>query len=111
MAEYVAALRKLAEHCNFGEALDEMLRDRLVCGIANPTVQKCLLAEPELTLTKAVIIAQAVELAERGSKKIQSVKDPPKNIHKFSQVPTSKNSSGRPCQGQIISSILLPLWW
>ena len=70
VAEYVAALRKLAEHCNFGNALDEMLRDRLVCGIANPTVQKRLLAEPELTLTKAVTIAQAVELAERGSKEI-----------------------------------------
>ena len=96
VAEYVAALRKLAEHCNFGNALDEMLRDRLVCGIANPTVQKRLLAEPELTLTKAVTIAQAVELAERGSKEIQSVKDPPKDIHRFSQVPTSKNSSGRP---------------
>ena len=32
VAEYIAALRKLAEHCNFGETLDEMLRDRLVCG-------------------------------------------------------------------------------
>ena len=73
-----------------------MLRDRLVCGIANRTVQKRLLAEPELTLTKAVTIAQAVELAERGSKEIQSVKDSPKDIYKFSQVPTSKNSSGRP---------------
>ena len=44
-----------------------MLRDRLVCGIANPTVQKRWLAEPELTLTKAVTIAQVVELAERGT--------------------------------------------
>ena len=51
VAEYVAALRKLAEHCNFGETLDEMLRDRLVCGIANPAVQKRLLTEPELTFT------------------------------------------------------------
>ena len=96
VAEYVAVLCKLAEHRNFGDALDEMLQDWLVCGIANPTVQKRLLAEPELTLTKAVTIAQAVEFAERGSKEIQSVKDPPKDIHKFSQVSASKTSSGRP---------------
>ena len=60
VAEYVAALRKLFKHCNFGDTLDEMLHDRLVCGIANATVQKCLLTEPELTFTKAVTIAQAV---------------------------------------------------
>ena len=72
-----------------------MLRDRLVCGIANPAVQKRLLTEPELTFTKAVTIAQAVELAEKGSKEIQSliVKDPPKDIHKFSHVTNSKNFS------------------
>ena len=33
VAAYVAELRKLTEHCNFGESLPEMLRDRLVCGI------------------------------------------------------------------------------
>ena len=54
VVEYVAALRKLAEHCNFGETLDEMLRDRLVCGIANPAIQKRWLTESELTFTKAV---------------------------------------------------------
>ena len=30
VAEYVTALRKLAEHCNFGDSLNEMLRDRFV---------------------------------------------------------------------------------
>ena len=33
VATYVAGLLKLTEHCNFGETLPEMLRDRLVCGI------------------------------------------------------------------------------
>ena len=64
VVEYVATLRKLAEHCDFGDTLNEMLCDRLVCGIANATVQKRLLTEPELTFTNAVTIAQAVELVE-----------------------------------------------
>ena len=83
VAEYVAALRKLTEYCNFGDTLDEMLHDRLVCGIANAAVQKCLLTEPEVTFTKAVTIAQAVELAEKGTRELQSVREPPKDIHKF----------------------------
>ena len=30
---YVAELRKLSEHCKFGDTLNDMLRDRLACGI------------------------------------------------------------------------------
>ena len=30
---YVAEIRKLATHCNFGGNLNEALRDRLVCGL------------------------------------------------------------------------------
>ena len=33
VAAYVAELRKLTEHCGFGDTLNDMLRDRLVCGI------------------------------------------------------------------------------
>ena len=33
IAEYIAELRQLAEHCNYGTILQDMLRDRLVCGL------------------------------------------------------------------------------
>ena len=33
IAAYSAALRELALHCEFGDNLPEMLRDRLVCGV------------------------------------------------------------------------------
>jgi len=35
IAEYVAELRSLAAHCDFGDYLEEALRDRLVCGLCN----------------------------------------------------------------------------
>jgi len=70
-SEYVAILRKAVEHCNFGNSLNEMLRDRMVCGIANGTVQKRLLADKELTLEKAISLAQSVEIAEKGAKDLQ----------------------------------------
>ena len=82
VAEYVAALLKLAKYCNFGNTLDEMLRDRLVCGIAKAAIEKCLFTEPELIFTKSVTIAQAVKLAEKALENFnQSVT--PKDIHKF----------------------------
>ena len=33
VANYVAELKAIAEHCDFGNSLQEMIRDRLVCGV------------------------------------------------------------------------------
>ena len=53
VSTYVAELRKLSEHCNFGDTLNDLLRDRLVCGISDQRMQRRLLSEPELTFAKA----------------------------------------------------------
>ena len=45
IAQFLAALRRLAEHCEFGTTLEESLRDQLVCGISNETIQRKLLTE------------------------------------------------------------------
>eukprot|EP00731_Ephydatia_muelleri_P016131 Em0009g555a len=42
---YVTQLKELARKCEFGDALNDMLRDRLVCGINDERVQKRLLVE------------------------------------------------------------------
>ena len=46
IATYVAELRALSEYCNFGATLDDMLRDRLVCGVNDQAIQKQLLRRP-----------------------------------------------------------------
>ena len=74
----MAALRKLSEHCNFGETLPEMLRDRLVCGISDEKIQRRLLAEPSLTLKKSEEIALAMELASKHVVDIHSETTPSK---------------------------------
>lgn len=33
VAKFVAEPKGLAEYCEFGDNLDEMLRDRIICGI------------------------------------------------------------------------------
>ena len=65
MATYVSELHSL-EFCNFGETLEAMLRDRIVCGINNDSIQCCLLAEPGLTFKKALKIAQGLEAVARN---------------------------------------------
>jgi len=70
---YVAELRALSEHCNFGDTLDQMLRDRLVCGINDPQIQKRLLSEPKLTFQKALDLSLAFEAATKDAKHLQAV--------------------------------------
>ena len=48
-----------------------MLRDRIVCGIADSRLQQHLLAEPKLTLKKAIELARAQETADQGAQQLQ----------------------------------------
>ncbi len=63
LAEYDAALRKLATHCNFGAYLTEALRYRFVAGLRSKVMQRRLLAESYLTLKRAMELAQGMEAA------------------------------------------------
>ena len=72
IAAYVAQLRQPAEHCEYGTTLNDMLRDRLVCGVDDLRIQRRLLAEPQLTFDKAFEIATASESAEKNVKDLQS---------------------------------------
>lgn len=60
---YVAEIKKLSEHCEFGTALNDSLRDRFVCKLSNDheAIQKRLLVETTLTFEKALKIAVAME--------------------------------------------------
>ena len=45
--------------------MQQALRDRLVCGLNRSAIQKRLLAESELTLKRALEIAQSIEAAAK----------------------------------------------
>ena len=71
VAVYVAELQHLSEHCEFGTTLNQMLRDRLVCGVEEPKIQRRLLAEPDLTCDKAFELALAAESVDKNAKDLQ----------------------------------------
>ena len=70
---YVAELKRLAENCDFGstDALNSMLRDRLVCGIGDSRMRRRILAEPALDFDKALQLVTAMELADRSDRDLQ----------------------------------------
>ena len=76
IAAFVAELRRLSEHCEFGDQLDVMLRDRLVCGVRDTNVQRRLLAESKLTYKKAFDLAQAAEVATQNARDLQGPPPP-----------------------------------
>ncbi len=76
---FLAELRKLAQHCNYGNQLDNMLRDRVVCGVNDSTIQKRLLAEENLTLVRAMELATSMDLAARNAQQLAT----PVAVHSF----------------------------
>lgn len=66
--DFLAVLKQLTEHCNFGDFLKQALCDRFVCGLINESLQK-------LTLEKAVDIATAMELAINDASEIHKNAD------------------------------------
>ena len=66
LANYVAELRALGEYCDFGTTIEDMIRDRLVCGINDHGIQRRLLQESNLTYQSAYDIAQAMETASKN---------------------------------------------
>ncbi|XP_075527566.1 uncharacterized protein LOC142559795 [Dermacentor variabilis] len=74
VADYVTALRKLAEDCGFGDEqlpLDIMMRDRFVCSLQNEAVQQRLLAEHDLTFNIAYDMAATAEATAKQQRDIQ----------------------------------------
>ena len=60
----------LALTCEFGNFLDEALCDRFVCRLLEEAIQRRLPAEADLTLTKALSLAQSMEIAQKDLKEI-----------------------------------------
>ena len=58
---YAASLRALAATCAFGALNDELIRDRIVCGIHNNAARRKLLQEPTLSLSRCIDLCRATE--------------------------------------------------
>nr|XP_037289492.1 uncharacterized protein LOC119183147 [Rhipicephalus microplus] len=78
--EFLVEIRKIASRCNFGSALDRMLRDRIVCGLRDASVRRQLLAKAELTLREAEEAARAAEMTAANMDHMASAQNTD-NVH------------------------------
>ena len=101
VSQFVAELRRLSEHCDFKATLDDMLRDRIVCGVRNSSVQRRLLAESGLTFKKAFKLVQSAESAEKNATEIQrSVTVAVNAVQKTSEVQARSRNTCYRCGGK-----------
>ena len=54
VSQFVTALKLLAASCKFGELINDMIKDCIVCGISSEHVKERLLRETNLMLEKAI---------------------------------------------------------
>ncbi|KAJ8021906.1 hypothetical protein HOLleu_39239 [Holothuria leucospilota] len=87
ISAYAAELKRLSTHCEFGNFLQDALRDRFVCGIKNLSTQRKLLSEAGLTFSKALEKALASEMAEKNA---QEFKGHDVNVNRVSKARRAK---------------------
>ena len=63
--EFILSLHYLVEHCRFEALKEELIRDRLVVGLANVTLSERLQMDLNLTLQRAIESARNSELVKR----------------------------------------------
>ncbi|XP_070385519.1 uncharacterized protein [Dermacentor albipictus] len=70
VATFALELKRLAASCEFGQFLDDALRDLLVAGLRNETAQAELFKKSTLTFQAAYDLAKSGELARTETRKI-----------------------------------------
>ena len=68
IANFVAALRHLSEHCEFGETLNDRLCEKFVTGLNDSDIQRKLILERDLTIDKAIHLAASMERSHEAAK-------------------------------------------
>ena len=92
-------MRQSSKDCDFGESLNDMLRDRLVCRINDSRIQRRLLSELNLTFQKAFDQALAMDKDTQDMQKATRFQHSdvyvlqPKSFLKKSSFPVSSRSS------------------
>ncbi|XP_049883096.1 uncharacterized protein LOC126378757 [Pectinophora gossypiella] len=89
--QYVYDLRKLAQTCEFGTLEEDLIKDRLVCGVISPAICERLLREDDLNLKKALEICRAAIVSKAYSESIKRDSEPTYEITKENQETSNEN--------------------
>lgn len=96
-AQFAAELQQLASNCDFGDRLDEALRDGFVSGINNDACQRKLLSEDGLTFARALEIAMNMETAHRDVQLLRKGDGASASVHKVNEKQRHSPSAHKDC--------------
>ena len=108
---FIQDLYRMSEYCEYGTLKDSLIRDRIVVGVVDDNLSDRLQARDDLTLAKAVEMAQQAESRKqnkpvvRGDAKQQSVNFVQKGQFKNKQFPKKTVKSGKPPPPHTIPSV------
>ena len=71
--DYITDLKIKARNCNFGDLKDEMMRDKIICGITSEQLRGRLLRQGDISLDKVLEVCRSHEASERQLKDLNSV--------------------------------------
>ena len=94
VGDFVAGIRKLSTHCNIGEFQENMLRHRQMCGLQSEHIQNKLLAQADLTFSKALSMAFAIETAYKDASELDAKAS---DVHNLSHLRKMAPSQKEPC--------------
>ena len=106
IAAFVADLRRLSEHCNFGTTLDDMLRDQLLCGVQESAAET--LSRESLNISESLRDSPGLGDSRTKLKGIASRTVGPKN-RKRSGDARHRQPKSNPLS--MLTRCLLSLWW
>lgn len=94
ISEFVADLKRLSIHCNFGDNLEQNLRDQLVCGLRTLSIKKRLLNETALTFAKAYELSLNMEASAKEAEKLTNGQFSATGSSRYDTVKFVDNSAG-----------------
>ena len=92
IAEFVANLRKIAEYCDFGATLNDMLRDRLQQGVKNERIQQAILDQEDQSFDAIYRKAISMETTAKEMKILATKEPESKQVVKPSPTPNTSSS-------------------
>ena len=84
----------MSQNCEFGPFLQDVIRDRLVCGLKNDHIQKRLLSEDKRTFEKALNLSVAMETSAKDTQEL-SKREVKQGVHKLAVAKGGSASSGK----------------
>ena len=78
MDAFLVKLRTLAASCQYGALAEELIRDRIVCGLIDDAVRKVLLQKADLTLSSCV---DTVKASEATASQLKGMSKKQEDVH------------------------------